>query len=268
MGPVARDFCPPQGCVTYPHGVLTRIAPTPSGYLHAGNRFNFTFIRDWAQDLGARIALRIDDADVARYRREYVDNIFATLEALDIPWDVGPRTVAELETSWSQRHKTAYYRSELERARERGLPAYACHCSRSMQSGPATGGCVGGCRGASRPFTPGVTSLRVCIPEDLELMLDGHAVNPAEAIGDPVIWRRDDLPAYHLVSIVEDRDLGSTHIARGLDLLASSALQIHLAPWFEADSVARAEYRHHRLLTDSTGSKLSKSVSTRREDPT
>ena len=72
--------------------------------------------------------------------------------------------------------------------------------------------------------------------------------------------RREDLPAYQLVSVVDDRDLGVTHIVRGRDLLPSSAAQVHLAPWLEAEGVAQATYVHHDLVTDASGAKLSKST--------
>ncbi len=77
-------------------------------------------------------------------------------------------------------------------------------------------------------------------------------------MGDFIVWRRDDLPAYQLVSVVEDRDLGTTHIVRGRDLLASSAAQVFLADSIGASNVAAATYVHHELITDSDGRKLSK----------
>jgi glutamyl-tRNA synthetase len=78
-------------------------------------------------------------------------------------------------------------------------------------------------------------------------------------MGDFIVWRRDDLPAYQVVSVVEDRDLGVTHIVRGLDLVPSSAAQIYLAAWFDATNVSGATFVHHELVTDESGAKLSKS---------
>jgi glutamyl-tRNA synthetase len=78
-------------------------------------------------------------------------------------------------------------------------------------------------------------------------------------LGDFVIWRRDDLPAYQLVSVIEDRDLGTTHIVRGADLLTSTAAQIFIASSLGADNVVTANYVHHSLLADASGVKLSKS---------
>lgn len=240
--------------------MLLRLAPTPSGFLHAGNRHNFRLNADMAASLGATLALRIDDADATRYRREYAEDVFTTLTTMGIDWQIGPRDVDDFEDHWSQRTKTDFYRDELTKATERGLTVYACCCSRTRQRGPATGGCVGRCASAGVAWEPGATALRVSIPDSARIRTDDAIVDLGASMGDVVIWRRDDLPSYHLVSIVEDRDLGTTHIVRGSDLLVSSALQIYLAPWFDADNVASATYVHHELVLDGTGQKLSKST--------
>jgi glutamyl-tRNA synthetase len=240
--------------------LVTRIAPTPSGFLHAGNRLNFRRTADLAAELGAELALRIDDVDASRYRREYAEDIFATLEEMGIAWTVGPRDVDDFEAHWSQRAKTEVYRAELERALSRGLQAYACSCSRSVQSGPASGGCAGGCRDRDLPLEPGRTALRVAVDPGTAVDVGMEQVSLDSEMGDFIVWRRDDLPAYQLVSVVDDRDLGVTHIVRGRDLLPSSAAQVHLAPWLEAEGVAQATYVHHEIVTDASGAKLSKST--------
>lgn len=244
---------------------MTRIAPTPSGFLHAGNHRNFVITADLARDQGATLALRIDDADAPRYRREYVIDIFDTLQELAISWDVGPRDADDFEANWSQQHRTEYYRDELAGAIAHGLPTYACACSRARQAGPAHGGCVGGCRTRHLPLEVGTTTLRVIVETGTLVTVGDTQVDVARMMGDFVIWRRDDLPAYQLVSLVEDRDLGVTHIVRGVDLLASSAAQIYLAPWLGAGNVAEATYTHHGLVMDASGKKLSKSTLAREE---
>jgi glutamyl/glutaminyl-tRNA synthetase len=75
-----------------------------------------------------------------------------------------------------------------------------------------------------------------------------------------VLWTKDNAPSYQLVSIVTDRDLGVTHILRGEDLAPSSILQIQLAPFFDAENVARIHYLHHPLVLDDNGKKLAKSA--------
>lgn len=240
--------------------MLTRIAPTPSGYLHAGNRLNFRVTADLATSLEATLALRIDDADAARYRREYAEDIFATLHDMGISWTIGPRDVDDFEQNWSQRARTERYRDVLRRAIDAGMPVYACACSRAQQAGPASGGCAAGCRGRSLPLEPSLTALRVAVDPGTHVRVGEDVISLADAMGDFIIWRRDDLPAYQLVSVAEDHDLGVTHIVRGRDLLASSAAQVHLARWTGAHNVIEAVYVHHDLVTDSSGAKLSKST--------
>jgi glutamyl-tRNA synthetase len=101
--------------------------------------------------------------------------------------------------------------------------------------------------------------LRVHVPTDTTISINGVDLHLDLELGDFVIWRRDDLPAYQLVSVVEDRDLGTTHIVRGEDLLASTAAQIFIASSLGADNLVTAHYVHHPLLTDVSGAKLSKS---------
>ena len=240
--------------------MLLRLAPTPSGFLHAGNRHNFALTADLARELGAPLALRIDDADAARYRREYAEDIFRTLRAMDIEWQIGPADVEDFEEHWSQRRRTDHYRAELIAAQDHGLLTYACSCSRTQQRGAASGGCSGGCRDRDLTWEPGVTAVRVVVPVGMTVHVGEREVRLDEAMGDFIVWRRDDLPAYQLVSVVEDRDLRTTHIVRGIDLLESTAAQIFLAASVDAPNVAEATYVHHELITDEWGGKLSKST--------
>lgn len=239
--------------------MITRFAPTPSGYLHAGNAANALLVWGLARQLGGTVALRIDDLDAARYRPAYVDDIFDLLPWLGLTWQHGPRDRRDLEEHHSGRLRTARYRSALDTAAQAGLELYACRCSRRMLAGPATGGCPGGCRTASHALVPDESSLRAHVPPGTVMTVDGHDVDVAAAVGDVVVWRRDDLPAYHLASVIDDEDLGVTHIVRGADLLESTAVQLFLAPYLGAERVRAATFIHHGLLTGPDGSKLSKS---------
>ena len=175
----------------------TRLAPTPSGYLHAGNAVNALLVAWLARSSpGAQVHLRIDDADSGRARPEYLEDVFRVYRWLGVEWDLGPQDPDEYRTLPTQAERRDYFRAELEAAVGRGLPAYACTCSRRDAAGSATG-CAGGCREAGAALT-GATTVRVSLPTEMGLP-------------DPVLWRRDDLPAYHLVSLVSDRDAGGTH---------------------------------------------------------
>ena len=109
----------------------TRIAPTPSGFLHLGNVVSFVRTVALGKRMGGKVLLRIDDMDRERVEKEYVQDIFDTLEFLELPWDEGPRNVGEFEREWSQAHRMGLYREALAVLREgRGL--FACNCSRAQ----------------------------------------------------------------------------------------------------------------------------------------
>jgi len=224
----------------------TRIAPTPSGFLHVGNLVNFQLTYWCAQSLGLDVSLRIDDVDSARCRPDYVSDIFRVLEALNITWQSGPASAADLELNFSQANRAAYFRSELHHAIDRGLTVYRCDCSRAEAL--SLSGCACRADQSSVGHRAAVRLDASCLPgEELQRF---HGT---------VLWRRDDVPAYQLVSIVTDRDLGITHIVRGEDLVESSRLQQALAAYFDAPGLASATIVHHRLVADADGLKLSKS---------
>ena len=85
----ARRHSSPIDTTTAPP--RTRIAPTPSGYLHEGNLVNALLTVRLADEMGAEVALRIDDMDAFRLRREYVEDIFRCLDWLGLSWQTGPR---------------------------------------------------------------------------------------------------------------------------------------------------------------------------------
>jgi glutamyl-tRNA synthetase len=240
---------------------ITRIAPTPSGFLHLGIAVNFTLISMLASAWDAEIVLRIDDMDSTRSRPEYVDDIFSTLEWLEIGWARGPRNREDFEQSHTMSARTEYYRSQLDQLQSSGLEVFACACSRADLA--AAGGlrCAGECSTAGHDLVAEQTALRLRIPEGTVVEMGGQSIDLARAHGDVVLWRRDGLPAYHLVTVIEDRDLGVTDIVRGADLLDSSALHVWLAPYLGAEKLAQANFVHHALIADVFGQKLSKSKS-------
>jgi glutamyl-tRNA synthetase len=238
---------------------VTRIAPTPSGYLHLGNAVNFALIDRLASGWDAEVALRIDDMDASRARPEFVADIFATLDWLGISPSLGPRDQMSFEQDFTMSARTGYYRSQLDLLSAAGLQVFACSCSRADLA--ASGGvrCAGPCISANPEFEIDRTALRLRIPDSTVVEMSGTSVDLQAVHGDVVLWRRDGLPAYHLVTVVEDRDLGVTDIVRGADLLESSALHRWLADYLDAPNVARANYVHHAIITDEGGVKLSKS---------
>lgn len=235
----------------------TRIAPTPSGYLHVGNAANALVTSWWAHSRGAEIHLRMDDLDSDRVRPEYIEDIVGLLNWLDIDWTSGPRSLSDAVVERSGR--IGRCREALAAALAVGIPAYACSCSRRELQGVPTGGCPAGCRDRNRDLVPHETALRLAVEPGTVIRVDGEEVDLAAALGDFVIWRRDDLPAYQLASVVEDSHHAITHILRGRDLIESTAAQLHLAALMGLPHAREADVRHHALILDDTGRKLSKS---------
>jgi len=240
---------------------LTRIAPTPSGYLHAGNAINFLITAEVAREAGAAIRLRIDDLDAERMRPAYVDDIFASLRWLGIRWSEGPRDRMEHERMHSQMLRLARYEECLHVLKEQG-DLYACICSRADQK---RSGCD--CRKRELPLTSPNASWRLRIPSDAVVRMESiHGgpqwLSPARLINEPVLRQRAELggrPSYQIASLCDDADHGITHIVRGEDLLASTACQLHLAERLGLEVFQRVRFLHHPLIADSTGAKLSKS---------
>lgn len=226
----------------------TRIAPTPSGFLHAGNAVNFLVTSWLARAMHGTVVLRIDDMDRERYRREYVDDIFSVLEWLGIEIHEGPSSTAEFEVSYSMQQHLEQYRHRLALLRRSPtLETFVCSCSRH----DLARGHVCACRDLPLELEAHRTALRVHVPASLPHL--------AEVMGDFVVWRRDDTAAYQLASVVEDEELAITHIVRGADLEPSTWAQRLLAPAIGASVFDRAVVLHHRLIADASGDKLSKS---------
>ena len=235
-----------------PTPARTRIAPTPSGYLHEGNAVNILLVRWLADDLGASVALRIDDLDPDRCRPAYVQDVFEVLTWLEVAWDSGPVDADDFHAHHSLQGRQQAYWTEAMRLVGSGH-AYACTCSRREGSGS----CVADCRLQGHALQSGHSALRLAIPPGTVIEVDGTAIDLRADMGDPIIWRRDGLAAYHLASVIEDRDHGITHVVRGEDLRSSSALHVYLGGLIGIDG--SVDYRHHPLVEDIDGRKLSKS---------
>ena len=253
--------------------LVTRIAPTPSGFLHAGNAANALLVHWLSRSTAARshprLALRIDDVDSGRIRPEYLADVFDVLTWLDIRWTVGPATVADyLDATTRSQHSTE--RDEHSQMREValalrdataiGVRAFVCRCTRRDVLLAGQAGCPADCARRNLPLSPGQTCVRLRITPGLSVSMGTQVIDLSHDHADPVIWRRDDLPAYHLATIFEDERLGTTHIVRGEDLRSSSALQVVLARSLGLRHAAEATYLHHALVTDEHGQKLSKST--------
>lgn len=235
----------------------TRLAPTPSGFLHLGNAVNALLINWWAHQVGAAISLRIDDVDAPRIRPEYLEDVVDLYRWLGIVWQDDPGSPDDRVSLRSIRVERA--RAALVEAHSGGLETYACTCSRRDLRGIPAGGCPGGCRTRDRLLEPGAGALRVVVPRGTLIELEDAEVRLDESMGDFVLWRRDDLPSYQWLSLVEDSDARMTHILRGEDLIDSTAAQLFLAQHLPDSSFSQASIRHHPLVRGPDGQKLAKS---------
>ncbi|HEY8969449.1 MAG TPA: glutamate--tRNA ligase family protein [Puia sp.] len=244
----------------------TRIAPTPSGYLHLGNAYSFKLTADLARRTGAKILLRIDDLDKERVEERYVQDIFDTLHFLGIPWDEGPRDRTDFGQTWSQLHRMRLYRRALEELRQQGV-LFACACSRTQIARESAGGAYPGtCRDKGLSLDMPDVSWRVRTDMQRELtmqQLDGSAFKGVldGSVKDFIVRKKDGQPAYQLTSLVDDLHFGVDLIVRGLDLWSSTLAQLYLAELLPGGTAfAGVVFNHHALFTDAGGNKLSKSA--------
>ncbi|MBI4695982.1 MAG: tRNA glutamyl-Q(34) synthetase GluQRS [Gammaproteobacteria bacterium] len=226
-------------------GYCGRFAPSPSGPLHFGSVV--AALGSWlaARAAAGRWLVRMEDIDPPREKPGAAAAILRTLEALGLAWD-GPILY--------QSTRIEAYRAALARLRTDGH-TFHCRCSRkNIGESPYPGTC------RTLGLTAGPrTAVRVRVPDEtivLEDALQGrYAQALASAVGDFVIWRADDQPAYHLAVVVDDAWQDVTDIVRGSDLLSSTPRQILLQRLL---GLPHPNYLHLPLALDHDGAKLSK----------
>lgn len=248
---------------------ITRLAPTPSGFLHAGNAINFLLTEKLARTQGWKVRLRIDDLDVERLRTAYVEDIFRSLEWLGVSWDEGPSGQDDHYANWSQQLRLARYEDLVQALRDRGH-LYGCICTRSqLRTVAADERYPGTCREAGHSLDHPDSTWRFRIPEGMVLKVNTMKeevleVDVEHTMGDPVVRHRlSDQTlgrvAYQIASLADDLDHGITHIVRGSDLLPSTACQLYLAKLLGVKAFEAVRFHHHELVLGPSGDKLSKS---------
>lgn len=243
----------------------SRIAPTPSGFLHLGNAFNFLLTEAIVRRAGGRLRLRIDDLDAPRIRPEYLRDIFESLAWLGILPDEGPADVADQEAHFSQSLRLPQYNLLLEKLVATGL-VFACTCSRkALQQSSADGQYSGACIAKKILLSTPDAAWRIQTPPGTFIhFADAIAGDVSVSLWDAqrhfIIRRRDGLPAFHIASLSDDTAYGINTIVRGADLLSSTAVQLYLAHLAALEDFLNAEFYHHPLLSDAQGRKLSKSA--------
>jgi glutamyl/glutaminyl-tRNA synthetase len=238
------------------HFTKTRLAPTPSGFLHLGNVLSFAITASLARKSGAKTLLRIDDLDQARVNKEYIQDIFDTLNFLEIPWDEGPRDAKEFEEHYSQLHRMDLYRAALKQLADEGL-VFACTCSRKQTN----------CTYMDKqiPLDTENASWRLITGIHHQLSVKGYngetikAALPAE-MKNFIVKKKDGFPAYQLTSVIDDLFYGVDLIVRGDDLWPSTLAQHELALALGKSAFGDIAFYHHPLLMGISGKKLSKSA--------
>lgn len=241
--------------------MITRLAPTPSGYLHAGNIYNFLLNWLWARSNNGKVLLRIDDADTQRKRPEYVEDIFKVLDWLGLDWDIGPTGPDDFEKNWSQAKRTDRYQELLDQLVAKEM-VFACTCSRK-ELDDAGGRC--NCLGKNIPLSIPQVSWRIKIAAHAPVQLSDRvagtvSIDLTRNAAATIIKRKDGIMGYQLSSLADDRYFAVTHIGRGKDLLPSTAMQLYIDSQLPVPSFTHCQFWHHDLIHTTAGEKLSKSA--------
>ncbi|MCU0334158.1 MAG: glutamate--tRNA ligase family protein, partial [Chitinophagaceae bacterium] len=178
----------------------TRIAPTPSGYLHLGNLLSFAYTWLLAQQRKAGVLLRIDDIDNDRFRPAYLEYIFSCLRQYGISYTEGPQDAADFAARWSQQHRLPRYQQLLQQLAHSGH-VFACRCSRQQQLQQA---CQ--CETLNLPLdTPGALwKLRVPLGTMVswtDALLGPQLIPLRQTMGHFVVKRKNGWPSYQLASV-------------------------------------------------------------------
>jgi glutamyl-tRNA synthetase len=242
-------------------GVRTRFAPSPTGFLHMGSARTALFNWAFAQRHGGRMVLRIEDTDRERSTTASEQAVLDGLRWLGIGWEEGP---------FRQSERRDRYDAAVEQLLDRGR-AYRCVCTAEELSQRRKDTLAAGrswvydgrCRerALGPDCGPHTVRLRLDPDEPLEWndLVFGPSGQAAREIGDMNIRRSDSHPLYNLAVVVDDRDMGISHVIRGADHLGNTSFQIAL---YRALETSPPLFAHVPLIVTSGGKKLSK-----RRDP-
>jgi glutamyl-tRNA synthetase len=243
--------------------IAVRFAPSPTGYLHVGNTRQAVANYLFARRQGGRFVLRLDDTDPERSRPEYAEAILQDLRWLGLEWDEMVRQTDRLDR----------YAEAAERLKQSGR-LYPCFESaeelkakREMQ--------------IKRRMAPVYDRAMLKLTPEQRAAAEANGKKPywrfllsggsvgwndvvlgarqvkLGAVSDPVVIRADGTPLYTFTSVVDDIDMGISHIIRGEDHVTNTGVQIDLFSALGANPT-RVTFAHLPLLTDSDGGKLSK----------
>ena len=250
--------------------VRLRVAPSPTGDPHVGTAYVSLFDLAFVRQQGGAFVLRIEDTDQARFREDSEQQIFDTLHWLGLNWDEGP-DIGGPFAPYRQSERLDRYTPYVDRLLESGH-AYHCWCSterlaqmrEAQQKAKRPTGydrlCYGKTR-EDRAALPGFSEIpvvRMLIPDDLDTrftdLIRGELNAPHP--DDQVIVKADGFPTYHLAVVVDDHEMGITHVVRGEDHVPGTPKYLLLR---DALGLGRPEvFAHLPMLVNEGRQKLSK----------
>jgi glutamyl-tRNA synthetase len=250
--------------------VITRFAPSPTGFLHLGNARTAFFSHLWARKNGGRFILRIEDTDVERSQQRFRDELMSDLAWLGLDWDEGP-DIGGPSGPYAQSERGSLY-AEMFARLEAGNHVYPCYCSsddlelsrklQRMAGKPPR--YAGTCRyltaaqRAEREARGIKPTLRFAVPDTIVEFVDlvhGPQRYASSDIGDFIVRREDGSAAFFFSNAVDDAVMGVTHVLRGDDHLTNTPRQLMV---LDALQLRRPEYGHVGLLVGADGAPLSK----------
>lgn len=235
--------------------IRTRFAPSPTGYLHVGGARTALFSWLYARKHGGRFILRIEDTDLERSSQESVNAILEGMTWLGLEYDEGP---------FYQTHRFDRYKEVIQQLLDQG-DAYYCYCSKeeleslreqqmvNKEKPRYNGKCRHGATG------DGERVVRFKNPEQGDVVIDdlvkGRIVVANKELDDLIIARSDGTPTYNLTVVVDDMDMGVTHVIRGDDHVNNTPRQINI---LKALGAQLPVYAHVPMILGSDGARLSK----------
>lgn len=240
----------------------TRFAPSPTGFLHLGTARTALFNYLLAKREKGSFVLRIEDTDKERSSEEFENDIIESLKWLGISWDEGP---------YRQSERGEVYKKYLNKLLEEDK-AYHCFCTKeeleakkeSRLSNGLPPKYDGKCAKLSKEeakfkIERGESSvIRLKVPDkkiEIEDIVRGKVVFDASLMGDIVIARNLETPLYNFSVVVDDSEMGITHVIRGEDILSNTPKQIIISDYLGFKPL---QYGHIPMILGSDKSKLSK----------
>jgi glutamyl-tRNA synthetase len=238
--------------------IRTRFAPSPTGYLHVGGARTALFSWLYARKHGGSFVLRIEDTDLERSTAESVNAILEGMTWLGLEYDEGP---------FYQTQRFDRYRAVMQQMIAEGK-AYHCYCSKErletlraeQMARKEKPRYDGRCRHWGEEPPPGVAPVvRFKNPQDgavvVEDVIRGRVVFQNRELDDLIIARSDGTPTYNFTVVVDDMDMGITHVIRGDDHLNNTPRQINM---LTALGFAPPVYAHVPMILGPDGARLSK----------